>query len=293
MSTTNMDLQSLDPDEQELIQFFRTARKRAAEATSTPAHAFIGHEASTRLFDMDVLDIPVQHRDWFARLVVEAQKVMSLNDNSHNWEHIQRVVAIAHRIFTADRPAGVEPATLYAAAIVHDVGDGKYLKNGETSEQKTRDLFNTAKTPRQYADDIWVIANGVSYTAESRDPARVLQLVERHPELAIVQDADRIDSLGVIGISRGFAYGGASEDRKMFSFNIGANLITERFWNYIPRMKTKTGKKEALERWAEMEYFLKRFKEEAEVSHVLLPPGTALDQDNSTYNPEASHQGAD
>lgn len=280
---------ALSLEEQELIKTFREAKQMALKARASdpavPEWARASNEglqgpymgsaqaASTTLFDMDKLHIPEEHREWFARLMTEAQIVMSKNDISHNWEHIQRVVAIALRIYESEiklnpffRP---NPTILFAAMIMHDVGDGKYIKDDEDPETKTKECLAKANIPPEFVEPIWIISDGVSYSAEIKDPERVRNLINKYPELAIVQDSDRIDSLGVVGISRGFGFGGASEKRKLESFDIGAQMIWTRFHQYLPITKTEEGRRMAVERWPEMAFFWKQFQSEVDVTSVL------------------------
>ena len=93
------------------------------------------------------------------------------------------------------------------AALIHDVGDHKYPKPGQSDEERKvageKLLLHRGVEP-SLACVAQVIGNCVSYTSECRDPDALLRLIEQHLELAIAQDADRLDALGAVGIARAF-----------------------------------------------------------------------------------------
>jgi uncharacterized protein len=70
-------------------------------------------------------------------------------------------------------------------------------------------LLLAYNAPPSLASVVQAIVSGVSYSGEVKDPSRVAELAVTHPELAVVQDADRIDAVGAVGLGRCFTYGGA------------------------------------------------------------------------------------
>ncbi|KAI5462387.1 hypothetical protein BGZ63DRAFT_423645 [Mariannaea sp. PMI_226] len=132
---------------------------------------------------------------------------MSHYDASHDFNHIQRVLRLSQHIQSLTPNTDRSIVTL--SALLHDVGDKKYLKPGEDSSTLVATYLRSLGVPAALADTIQTICLGVSYSSEIKDPERVRRLIEKHPELAVVQDADRLDAIGAVGIARTFAFGGA------------------------------------------------------------------------------------
>jgi uncharacterized protein len=143
-----------------------------------------------------------------AKVTDYVREYMSHYDGSHDFNHIQRVVHLA-RLIQASQPTTTSLPIVRLAALLHDVGDKKYLKPGEDASRLIADLLVSLGTPPPLADKVQTICLGVSYSGEVRDPSRVAALIAEHPELAVVQDADRLDAIGAVGIGRTFAFGGA------------------------------------------------------------------------------------
>ncbi|KAG5967122.1 hypothetical protein E4U58_002287 [Claviceps cyperi] len=111
---------------------------------------------------------------------------MANYDPSHDFAHIQRL-----------------------AALLHDVGDKKYLEPGQDPLRQVHEVLLSLGASEPLAQKVQAICSGVSYSSEVQDPEKVTRLIEEHPELAVVQDADRLDAIGAVGIGRAFAFGGA------------------------------------------------------------------------------------
>ncbi|KAF4439829.1 hypothetical protein F53441_12452 [Fusarium austroafricanum] len=135
------------------------------------------------------------------------EQYMSSYDASHDFNHIKRVLRLSHHIQSHTPSTRRDLVTL--AALLHDVGDKKYLRPGEDPSRMVSSVLMSFGAPQTLADTVQIICLGVSYSSEIKDPARIRALMETYPELAVVQDADRLDAIGAVGIARTFAFGGA------------------------------------------------------------------------------------
>jgi len=73
---------------------------------------------------------------------------------------------------------------------------------------------------KELAEKVQTIAKHVSYTTEVKTPHLIKGALERYPELAIVQDSDRLDAIGAVGIGRSFTYCGAKQEGKPMQTSI-------------------------------------------------------------------------
>ncbi|KAF4974267.1 hypothetical protein FZEAL_8816 [Fusarium zealandicum] len=142
-----------------------------------------------------------------AKVTSYVEQYMSNYDASHDFNHIQRVLRLSHHIQSCT-PSTCRPLVTLAA-LLHDVGDKKYLRPGEDPSRMISALLVSFGASSALADTVQAICLGVSYSSEVKDPARTRALVETYPELAVIQDADRLDAIGAVGIARTFAFGGA------------------------------------------------------------------------------------
>ena len=128
-----------------------------------------------------------------------ALTAMDNNDPAHDAGHVQRVVTTALEICRAYPEANVFRVLLLA--WLHDMNDDKLDSN--VGIGAVTDFLRSIGAPE---DDISFVVSGLPYISFRKHP----KLSAEMPlEIRIVQDADRIDAMGAIGIARTFAYGGA------------------------------------------------------------------------------------
>ncbi len=146
------------------------------------------------------------------KVTAYVQNYMGNFDGSHDYAHVLRVLSLARTIAAAEASASrskFDAQVITLAALLHDVGDRKYLQPGQQPETMVQFLLVELGAGPSLAKKIQTIVSAVSYSAEIKDPERVLTIISSHPELAVVQDADRLDAIGAIGIGRTFTFGGA------------------------------------------------------------------------------------
>jgi uncharacterized protein len=232
---------------------------------------------SQTLLDMNKLQIPSASRQMFQAMNEAVRSYMygPKYDPSHDYEHIQRVVSLAHRIYTSEITMNeawastLDPLVIYLACMAHDVGEPKYQDGTRSQEEVVTEMLLSCGASPELAEKVTLIATHVSYTAERLDPVPVQAILKTHPELAVVQDADRLDALGAVGIARCFAYGGASLTRRNQSLHVGVQMHESRFSHYPGMMKTGMGKVEAKIRWERMCLFKEMWNEETDAGNVL------------------------
>lgn len=188
-------------------------------------------------------------------------------DISHDFEHVLRVLALAKHIYTEELKANpwkkLHKQAILLAALLHDVGDRKYAQPGEDSEHVIEKLLQKHGCPPRFVAKVALIVQHVSYSSEVKRPQLVKAIMSAHPELAIVQDADRLDALGAVGIGRAFAYGGAKAGSR------GLGGCVDHFGEKLELlegvMKTETGKLMARERTERLLEFKRWWVEENEL----------------------------
>lgn len=171
------------------------------------------------------------------------------NAGGHDAAHTLRVYRNAMRI--ADKEPGCDRETVALAALLHDADDQKLFATEDNAH--ARAFLEENNVPADRQEQIVAAINAVSFT----------QNRGRRPETLegqIVQDADRLDALGAIGIARTFAYGGERGrpmEESIAHFHEKLLLLKD-------ELNTDTAKRVAGERHAFLETFLREYEEESE-----------------------------
>ncbi|KAI8945498.1 HD domain-containing protein [Xylaria longipes] len=221
---------------------------------------------------MTSIDAPVNES--LIKSVTEyVETYMANYDGSHDFNHIQRVLGLAKHIHThAPNASERDPLVVILSALLHDVGDKKYLKPGEDASSLVNDLLISYGATEQLAKKVQAVCLGVSYSSEIKDPTRVQELIKSYPELAVVQDADRLDAIGSIGIGRVFTFTGA---RTKASMAESIQHFHDKLLKLQSMMKTDVGRQLAGDRTQRMKEFLKWWSEEATFSGADAVPALA------------------
>ncbi|KAJ8127054.1 hypothetical protein O1611_g6581 [Lasiodiplodia mahajangana] len=198
---------------------------------------------------------------------------MANYDGSHDFNHIRRVLGLAKHIHAHSPSASQRDLqVVILSALLHDVGDKKYLKPGEDVSSLVYDLLISHGAPEELAGKVQAVCLGVSYSSEIKDPARVRELIKLYPELAVVQDADRLDAIGSIGIGRVFTFTGA---RTKASMADSIQHFHDKLLKLQSMMKTDVGRQLAEQRTQRMKEFLSWWDEEAAFSGADVIPALA------------------
>ena len=188
--------------------------------------------------------------------------------SGHDYFHTFRVFKMAHFIAKQEK-ANIEIVML--AALLHDVDDIKISPNTHINKNNARVFLIENNVDNDTIELICNIISEISYKGIESHPASCL-------EARIVQDADRLDALGAIGIARAFAFGG-SRNRVMYDpeelptlcmteieyrnhVSTTVNHFYEKLFNLKDLMNTDTAKKIAISREKYMKEFLEEFYSE-------------------------------
>ena len=198
------------------------------------------------------------------------KKALEGESSGHDWWHVYRVWKNAIHIGTQEK---VDLYIVQLAALLHDIADWKFHKGDESIGPKlAREWLKKLQVEEEDVSHVCTIIGDISFKGAGEKS----KMKSREGE--VVQDADRLDAIGAIGIARAFAYGGHKE-REIYNPNIKPqkhssfeeykksesptiNHFYEKLLLLKGLMNTKTAKVIAEERHKFMEEFLERFFKE-------------------------------
>jgi len=212
------------------------------------------------------------HAAIIKKTVFFVRQTLEKAEGGHDWWHIYRVWTNARRIAETER---CNLLIVELAALLHDIADSKFHSGDEEIGPRTAGKFlKSIHVDAQIVEHVQQIIRNISFKSGFDKPSF------RSRELEIVQDADRLDALGAIGIARTFSYGGF-KGREIFNPEIPPNLnmtkeeyknaaspsinhFYEKLLLLKDKMNTATGKKLAEQRHAFMELYLDQFYNECD-----------------------------
>ena len=187
--------------------------------------------------------------------------------SGHDWWHIVRVYNNALDIAEKEGTfyeGNIDVFVVELGALLHDVADHKFGYSDKDRKEIISNFLMELGVQNEIIEHVVYIANNISFKGGKNK--HKMETIEGE----IVQDADRLDAIGAIGIGRTFAYGGY---KKRVMYNPDCNLKIEdsedtisHFYEKLlllkDRMNTKTGYKKAQNRHRVMEEFLENFHSE-------------------------------
>jgi uncharacterized protein len=209
----------------------------------------------------------MEHAVIIDKTVSFVRKTLENAEGGHDWWHIHRVWTNAKRIAQTEE---CDLLVVELGALLHDIADSKFHNGDEEIGPKTAGHFlQSIHIDPAAIEHVQQIIRHISFKS-GFDKAAF-----RSKELDIVQDADRLDAIGAIGIARTFSYGGF-KGREIYNPEIEPNLnmskeeyknstapsinhFYEKLLLLKDKMNTLTGKQLAAQRHEFMEAYLKQF----------------------------------
>ena len=184
------------------------------------------------------------------------QEKVSRYDSGHDWWHIIRVRNLAKLINENEKIE--EPFLVDLAALFHDFADSKFSDNAPGEAFEITAGFLAENGAESYTSVIAMIMKNVSFSSRKSNENKDNRLLQ------LIQDADRLDAIGAIGIARAFNYGGYRNNIIYSPFpeensSSTINHFYEKLLILKSMMNTETGKKLARERHEFLELYLRQF----------------------------------
>ncbi|SFU27001.1 uncharacterized protein SAMN05216480_10133 [Pustulibacterium marinum] len=215
----------------------------------------------------------MKNSDIIEQTIQFVKETLANAEGGHDWFHIQRVFKNSLLIAKDENPNDYDSLVVGLGALLHDIADSKFHDGDETvGPAIAREFLNSLAVSESVIDHVVNIIENISFKGGNTE--RKFSSLE----LDIVQDADRLDAIGAIGIARTFNYGGF-KNRAIYDPEIQPDLHMDKetykkstaptinhFYEKLlllkDRMNTTSGKKIAEQRHEFMEQFLAQFYDE-------------------------------
>ena len=194
-----------------------------------------------------------------------AKRVLDSDTSGHDWSHIERVVNTTKTIAKAE---GADLFICEAAALLHDVIDDKIIQDSADALKELKKFLTSIEVTPEQIEAIVSIITRMSF--KNHQEKQELSL-----EGKVVQDADRLDAIGAIGIARVMCYSGSTgrpihkpemkprENLTPEEYRNGESTAIMHFYEKLLKLKdlmnTDYGKKLAKGRHEFLELYLKQF----------------------------------
>lgn len=195
--------------------------------------------------------------DYF-RIIPAVEQLIRENhtehDTGHDWSHVDRVRKMALRIIREERSG--DPAITEIASLLHEMYDKKF--SGTRQDKLIKEVKRLLSDSGLNTADI----EAIQFITRNISFSKGYKKKNITPEFAAVQDADRLDAIGAIGIARAFNYGGYAGNPLYDQAPESRSTIAhfhEKLLKLKDLMNTSTGRLLAEERHAFMVEFLNRF----------------------------------
>jgi len=219
----------------------------------------------------------MNHNELIAQTIAFVKKTLKDAEGGHDWFHIERVYKTSLHLAAHE---DVDLTVVSLGALLHDIADAKFHDGDETiGPKKASEFLASLNVKASYIDQVVYIIENISFKSNLDKELGIFS--ETHPlALQVIQDADRLDAIGAIGIARAFNYGGY-KNRALYNPKIVPNLNMDKatykkstaptinhFYEKLlllkDKMNTTTGRKLAEKRHQFMLLYLDQFYAEWE-----------------------------
>jgi uncharacterized protein len=205
------------------------------------------------------------------KLVIRAVEDFAMSsiteyDSGHDWWHLQRVRNLALYLQKEEKKG--DRFIIEISALLHDIDDKKFRKSGNIgAETIIAGFLQKSGVDESVINEVVRINKFISFSSPEKTD-------NKSAEFSIVQDADRLDAIGAIGIARAFNYGGFRNNPIWIPGKDGQPHVPSTISHFYDKllllssmMNTKTAKKLAVERHRFLEIFLEQFYSEWNTGH--------------------------